>query len=182
MKLFFVLLSTLLSVQGVTKEFVRVYQPLSMHETDSSNDLAQEGTLLQAEVFSRPMVLSGAFPEDLVKAVATPCQPPSNNPDYTVQEVNLVVLCGLSFELARDEEKLSIWIDLKEYKKPEEVDVSLSKVCEMTVESIRRTLRSYYRAGGAEAGIECWIRFTGPEERVDQVEHLATRFMVPLNS
>lgn len=61
------------------------------------------------------MVLSGAFPEDLVRAVGMPFRFPSNNSTYEVEEANLLVLCGVKLEMNRDAEDLEIVIDCTDF-------------------------------------------------------------------
>lgn len=70
---------------------------------------------MQAAVIDHPMVLSGAFPEDLVRAVGMPFRFPSNNSTYEVEEANLLVLCGVKLEMNRDAEDLEIVIDCTDF-------------------------------------------------------------------
>lgn len=177
MKSLLLVLSLVGSLGAVTKEVVRVFQPLSFHDTDSATEFGPEGKLLQAEVVALPMVLSGAFPEDLVKAVSKPHQFPTNNPDYEVSEVNMLVLCGLRLEVVREAAKLEILLDCSEMKTPEYLEVEISLVIEMVVESLRRTLRLYYRDGEHE-GFDCHFSLSGLPEEAGELKKLETSFTV----
>ena len=118
MRVLFLSLLLLGSLSAITKEVVQVFQPVSYHDTDSATEYGVKGELVQAAVVDRPMVLSGAFPEDLVKAVELPCRLESNNPTYDVKEANLVVLCGLKLEVTHEVGSMEIVVDCSEFKNP----------------------------------------------------------------
>lgn len=165
------------SLGAVTKEVVRVFQPLSLHYTDSATEFGPEGKLLQAEVVALPMVLSGAFPEDLVKAVGEPHKFQTNNPDYDVPEVNLLVLCGLRLEVDCEASQLEIVLDCSKMQTPDFLEIEISTVIEMTLESLRRTLRLYYRDGGHE-GFACHVTLSGLPEDAGELKKLERSFTV----
>ncbi|MEN9974453.1 MAG: hypothetical protein RLZZ282_459, partial [Verrucomicrobiota bacterium] len=72
---------------------VPIFEPLSLQGTDGDEAVSDTGTTLQACVMSRPMAMTGAFPEALVEAIRSPHLIPTNHPNYKVQETNLLVLC-----------------------------------------------------------------------------------------
>ena len=72
---------------ATTLEVLRVFQPLSLHGTDIDHEF--KGESVQAHIFARPMVLSGAMPENLVLAVATPHRMPATF-NYEVKRVQFV--------------------------------------------------------------------------------------------
>ena len=92
---FAVLLSPL---AATTISVVPVFEPVSLHETDVDEVITDTGEALQATVISRPMALTGAFPETLIESIRTPLKLPSNNPNYTVEEANLLVLCNIGLQ------------------------------------------------------------------------------------
>lgn len=162
---------------GVTREVVQVFQPLSFHFTDTAAEFGPKGDLVQANVISRPMVLSGAFPEDLAKAVTMSCRLDSNNPTYDIEEVNLAKLCGLTLEASRLEETVEIVIDCSKAKVPEEIEVGLDVVLQMMVECIRRTLRVYYQESGHRS-FQCEVSLSGVGEGNERWKDFASRFQV----
>lgn len=177
MKVIFLSLLMLGSVCGVTKEVVRVFQPVSYHETDSATEYGVKGKLVQAAVADRLVVLSGAFPEDLVKAVAMPHRLASNNPTYEVEEVNLLLLCGLALEVNRSEEAIEVLVDCSGLKIPEVIELTAKQVLTMTIESIRRTLRVYYQEG-AHDSFQCHLTLGGLSEENEKLAELKTDFKV----
>ena len=80
---------------ATTITVVPIFEPLSLHGTDGDEAISEIGGTLQASVMSRPMALTGAFPEVLVDAIRNPHLIPTNNPNYKVQEANLLVLCNI---------------------------------------------------------------------------------------
>jgi hypothetical protein len=177
MKILLLLILGVTSTLGVTREVVRVFQPLSFHHTDTAVEYGPKGELLQADVVARSMVLSGAFPEDLAKAVLMPCQLTSNNPGYDVPEVNLAQLCNLKLQATRSGETVEIVVDCSKAAVPEDLEVTLSQVLEMLTESIRRTFRTYYQESGQDT-FRCQIRFESPKEGKGVFEREEVRFSV----
>lgn len=162
---------------AVTKEVVRVFCPASYHDTDSASEYGVQGDLVQAAVMDRPMVLSGAFPEDLVKAVFAPLRLPSNNPTYEVEEANLLVLCELAVQAEREGESLEVVIDCAQLQIPEVVELSAQQVLSMAVESLRRTLRLYY-LDDAHESFRCQITLQGLAKERQDLASLKTTFEI----
>lgn len=177
MKVPFLLLLFASSCLGVTKEVVRIFQPVSYHDTDSATEYGVRGELVQAEVINRPVVLSGAFPEDLVKAVAMPFRFASNNPTYEVEEANLILLCQIELEVTRSGPDIEVTVDCSDFVIPELVELQARQILEMTIESIRRTLRVYYQIGAHEAFV-CRLQLAGLNEERQVLKGLATNFQV----
>ncbi|MDQ8189503.1 hypothetical protein [Roseibacillus persicicus] len=177
MKVIFLSLLMLGSVSGVTKEVVRVFQPVSYHDTDSASEYGVKGQLVQAAVVDRPVVLSGAFPEDLVKSVAMPHRLPTNNPTYEVEEVNLLLICGLALEVTRSENSIEVVLDCAGLKVPETVELTPRQIISMTIEAIRRTLRVYYQEGAHDT-FECHLTLSGLAEEHAKLAELKADFQV----
>ncbi|MCF7676291.1 MAG: hypothetical protein K9M97_13165 [Akkermansiaceae bacterium] len=135
--------STVLPAGGTTISVVSVFEPLSLHGTDVDGDITETGEALQAAVVSRPMALTGAFPEDLVEAVRTPHLIPSNNPNFQVPEANLLILCGICLSAEATDAELLINIDISKLVIPEEVDLTSRQVVKLILVAIRKTLEVY---------------------------------------
>ena len=90
------------AARATTIMVVPVFEPLSLHGTDGDEAISDTGEALQACVMSRPMALTGAFPEVLVDAIRSPHLIPTNNPNYKVQETNLLVLCNIGISGGND--------------------------------------------------------------------------------
>ena len=165
------------TLAAITTEVVRVFVPLSFHETDTAIETGPAGELVQARVVTRTMVLSGAFPEDLVKAVALPYQLPSNNSHYKVPDANLVALCGLTIDCTREGSLVEVNIDCQGMKSPDFLELELKQVLEMTIESVRRTLRTYYRENEHEP-FECYLTLSSLTAEQVELKALETHFEV----
>lgn len=162
---------------GITKEVVRIYQPVSYHDTDSATKYGVKGELVQAAVIAHPVVLSGAFPEDLIKAVEMPFRFGSNNSTYEVEEANLLVLCGIELEVERESDLVEVVIDCSQLAVPELVELSPQQILSMTVEAIRRTVRVYYQEGAYES-FKCELRLQGLVKENQGLKKLETSFQV----
>lgn len=134
-----------LPVTATTIMVVPIYEPLSMHGTDGDDAISDIGEALQATVMSRPMALSGAFPEVLIESIRTPHPLPSNNPNYDVQETNLLVLCNIGIRAQLTEEALVVTLDISEISIPMEVDLTTRQILRIGIVAIRRTLEDYQR-------------------------------------
>ena len=177
MKVFLLSLLFMGCVSAVTKEVVRVFQPVSYHGTDSVIEYGVKGDLIQAIVLDRALVLSGAFPEDLVKAVAMPFRLQSNNENYKVEEVNLMVLCGLDLEVTLGEGEVDVSINCSKFEIPEAIELTERQILTMTIEAIRRTLRVYYQEGASKP-FECDLRLTELDEKLKALQSLDSKFSV----
>jgi hypothetical protein len=130
---------------ATTISVVPVHEPVSLHGTDVDGMIADTGEALQATVIARPMALTGAFPEDLVAAIRTPHKLPTNNPNYKVEEANLLILCNVGIGAELTEEGLLVKIDVSELSIPLEVDITSRQLLRLTLVALRRTLEEYHR-------------------------------------
>lgn len=123
---------------------VPVFEPLSLHGTDGDEVIAETGEALQAAVMSRPMALTGAFPEALVDAIRSPHAIPSNHPNYKVREANLLVLCkvDISAEMT-DKAGLLVRFNIANLAIPPEVDLTSRQVLKLALVAVRKTLEAY---------------------------------------
>jgi hypothetical protein len=126
-----------------TITIVPVYEPLSLHGTDS-DEISEIGETLRATIMARPMALSGAFPETLVEAVGLPHTVSTNTPNYKVTESNLLVLCAITVSAELGEEAaLQVNLDVAKLKIPEDVDLTARQVLKLAILAVRRTLEAY---------------------------------------
>ena len=177
---FRVLVSILLSAglaSGITVEVVQLYQPLSLHGTDGIGEALQEGEPLQATVLPRPFALTGAIPEDLVKAVASPHRIESNGEDYAVEDANLFNLCkiGLAAEVRRS--RLLVRLDVSACVVPEDVDLTIRQVLTFSIMAIQKTLETYFREVPGEP-LEVSVGLKGFQSGNETLADLACRFKV----
>lgn len=140
-----VLFALVLPLAATTISVVPVFEPLSMHGTDVDADISDIGEALQATVESRPMVLTGAMPEVLIEAIRTPHRFPSNNPNYKVEEVNLLVICNIGITAEAREEGLHVALNVAQLAVPEPVDLTGRQVLKLALVAIRKTLEEYQR-------------------------------------
>ncbi|MES2438330.1 MAG: hypothetical protein V4584_04665 [Verrucomicrobiota bacterium] len=133
------------SLLASTITVVPIFEPLSLQGTDGDEAITDIGEALQASVMSRPMAMTGAFPEVLVDAIRSPHLIPTNNPNYKVQEANLLVLCniGISGEISDDE--LRVKLDVSQLAIPAEVDLTTRQILKLAIIALRKTLEEYQR-------------------------------------
>ena len=159
---------------ATTLEVVQVYQPLSLHGTDVDYDF--EGEAIQARVLSRPMVLSGALPEGLVTAVASPHKMPAV-PNYDVPESNLLRLYGLEMmgEMTGEAE-LKVVIDLSGKKVPKDVELSLRTVLKLSISALKKTLKDYHFAENKPLRVT--LELAGLDRKTASLGDLGGKFLV----
>ena len=143
MKPLFLLLALALPVFATTISVVPIHEPLSMHGTDVDEGITETGEALQATVAARPMALTGAFPEALIEAIRTPHKFPTNNPNYKVEEVNLLVLCNIGIPAETKEDGLHVVLNVSQLAVPEGVDLTARQVLKLALVAIRKTLDDY---------------------------------------
>jgi hypothetical protein len=162
------------SLSAVTLEVVQLFQPLSLHGTDGVGDEKDDEVPIQATVMSRPMAIAGAIPEDLVKAIATPCKILSNSPAYDVADANLLNLCKLKMVVEMKGEILTVRFDVTELAIPDDVDVTARQVLRLSISAVRRTLKEYFKH--SHDSLEVSIGVTGTNDGNASLKDLAVRF------
>lgn len=163
--------------QATTKSVYRVWQPISLHETDVSSVLGKESGVDYTVLMSRPVVLSGALPEDLVYAVALKHQLASIG-SYDEPEANLIALSKIKLRAQLTDNGLVVTVDVSGAKVPKEVEVSLFDVVKLSVAAIKMTMQDYGTAYLQE-GLSCSILVTGDEEgpQLEQLKKLNLQFV-----
>jgi hypothetical protein len=136
------LLST--RIFATTISVIPIHEPISLHGTDVDGMIADTGEALQATVVARPMALTGAFPEDLVGAIRTPHKLPTNNPNYKVEEANLLILCNVGISAEATDEGLLVKLDVSQLSIPVEVDLTSRQLLKLSLVALRRTLEEYH--------------------------------------
>jgi hypothetical protein len=170
-------LATVLASEATTIMVVPVYEPLSMHGTDGDEAISDIGEALQATVMSRPMALSGAFPEALVEAMRTPHSLPSNNPNYGVREANLFVLCNIGITATLTEKGLDVAFEIGSLEIPPEVDLTTRQILRIGLIALRNTLTDYQRPQPNPLNVRVII--TGAEGNLEPLRDVGTEFVVP---
>jgi hypothetical protein len=165
-----------IAAPAITVEVVQLYQPVSLHGTDGVGDDEGGEDAFQAAVFSRPAAISGAIPEDLVKAIAMPHKIISNSPAYDVEDANLLTLCKMVLTAEMKNDKLLVRLDLTAFTIPEDVDLTARQVVRLTIIAIRQTLTDYYRR--LQASLEVSVGVIGTSEGNESLKDLAARFQI----
>lgn len=122
---------------------VPIFEPLSLHGTDGDEAISEIGEALQAAVMSRPMALTGAFPEVLVDAIRSPHAIPTNHPNYQVKEANLLVLCKVDLVGEMTAAGLLVRFNIANLAIPPEVDLTSRQVLRLALVALRKTLEAY---------------------------------------
>lgn len=128
-----------------TISVISIHEPISLHGTDVDGMISDTGEALQATVIARPMALTGAFPEVLVESISTPHKLPTNNPNYKVEEANLLILCNVGIGAEMSDEGLLVSINVSQLSIPVEVDLTSRQLLKLTLIALRRTLEEYHR-------------------------------------
>lgn len=178
MKSLWILLCLMLTLHATVIDVVVIHQPLSLHGSDVDDEVDDTGESLQAGILSRPMALTGAFPEVLVEAIAMPHQLPTNNPNYAIKEVNLVVLCGLKLSAEIDDTGvLQVEINVANLQIPEGVDLTARQVLKLVIGSIRKTVIEYNAQ--QKDDLKVLLRIVGTNESNRSLEDLGCQYKAP---
>ncbi len=164
-------------VLASTKSVYRVWQPISLHGTDVSSVLGKESGVDYTVLISRPVVLSGALPEDLVYAVALKHQLASIG-SYDEKEANLIALTNIKLRAQLTDEGLLVTLDVSEAAVPNEVEVSLYNVVKLSIDALQMTLEDY-SAAYLQEGMSCAINVTSSEKgpQLEQLKKLDVHFL-----
>lgn len=145
-RMFNTLLCSLLlvgTVAATTITVVPIFEPLSLHGTDGDDVISEVGEALRATVMPRSMALTGAFPEVLVDSIKTPHKIPTNNPNYKVEEANLLELCKVGINGRMSQEGLIVTLDITNMEIPPDVDLTGRQVLRVILIAVRKTLEVY---------------------------------------
>ncbi|MCH7227443.1 hypothetical protein [Haloferula sp. A504] len=171
------LVLAVISFAGATTiSVVPIYEPITLHGTDVDEAISEIGEALQATVMPRPMALSGAFPETLVEAVRTTHELPGNDPNYTVDEVNLLVLCRVGVAAEIVDQKLEVSLDVGEMVVPEGIDLTERQVIRLAIVAIRKTLEVYQEPQPDR--LEVKIAIVGAGDQREGLGELACHFEI----
>lgn len=155
---------------------VPVFEPLSLRGTDGDEAISDTGEALQACVMSRPMAMTGAFPEVLVDAIRSPHLIPTNNPNYKVQETNLLVLCNIGISGEMTPEGLTVRLDVAQLAIPPEVDLTARQILKLAIVALRKTLEEYQRPQTEPLSITLVIE--GADEAKAGLRELGAKFVI----
>lgn len=164
------------SALATTITVVPIYEPISLTGTDGDDALSDIGEALQASVMSRPMALSGAFPEDLVDAIRSPHLIPTNNENYKVQEANLLVLSNLRMKGELLGGALIVTVNVSEFTVPKDLDLTGRQIVKLSLIALRKTLEEYQRHQTQALAVV--VNMEGAEGENANLADLATKFTV----
>lgn len=166
-----------LSASASTITIVPIYEPLSLHGTDGDEAVSEIGEALQASVMPRPMALTGAFPEVLIDAIRSPHLIPTNNPNYKVQESNLLVLCNIGINGEITDNLLTVKLDVSQLAIPADVDLTTRQILKLAIIAIKKTLEVYQRPQTQPLSVV--IVIDGTNEAKASLRDLGTKFTLP---
>jgi hypothetical protein len=164
------------AARATTIMVVPVFEPLSLRGTDGDEAISDTGEALQACVMSRPMAMTGAFPEVLVDAIRSPHLIPTNNPNYKVQETNLLVICNIGISGEMTPEGLTVRLDVAQLAIPTEVDLTARQILKLAIVALRKTLEEYQRPQTQPLAITLVIE--GADDAKAGLRDLGTRFVI----
>lgn len=164
------------AARATTIMVVPVFEPLSLHGTDGDEAISDTGEALQACVMSRPMALTGAFPEVLVDAIRSPHLIPTNNPNYKIQETNLLVIANIGISAEMTAEGLIVSLDVARLAIPPEVDLTARQILKLAIVALRKTLEEYQRPQTNPLAVSLVIE--GADEGKAGLRDLNVRFVI----
>jgi len=164
------------NIFATTISVVPIHEPLSLHGTDVDDIISETGEALQATVMPRPVALTGAFPEVLVDAIRSQHPIPSNNPNYKVDEANLLILCDIGIKAETKADELQVSIDVSQLKIPSEVDITSRQLLKLTLVALQRTLEAYNRDQNEPLIVS--VKINGTTEKNETLKDLELTFMV----
>lgn len=159
---------------------VPIFEPLSLQGTDGDEVISEIGEALQASVMPRPMALTGAFPEVLVDAIRSPHLIPTNNPNYKVQEANLLVLCNVGISGEIEEGVLKVSLNVSQFAIPAEVDLTTRQILKLAIVAIRKTLDEYQRPQTQPLPVTLSIE--GTDDAKASLRDLDCKFVIPADA
>lgn len=165
-----------LAAHATTITVVPIFEPLSLHGTDGDDVISDTGEALQACVMSRPMAMTGAFPEVLVDAIRSPHLIPTNNPNYKVQETNLLVICNIGISGEMSEGTLIVRLDVSQLNIPTEIDLTSRQILKLAIVSLRKTLEEYQKPQNQPLKVSLVIE--GAEEGKAGLRDLGSSFEI----
>lgn len=164
------------NLYGSTIMVVPIFEPLSLHGTDGDEAVSDTGEALQACVMARPMALTGATPEVLVESIRSPHLIPSNNPNYGVQEANLLVLANIGIRAESTAAGLTVTLDVSQLSIPVEVDLTSRQILKLAIVALRKTLDEYQRPQLEPLAVTLLIE--GADESKASLRDLNANFVV----
>jgi hypothetical protein len=162
---------------ATTISMVPIFEPLSMHGTDVDEVITDTGEALQATVMSRPMALTGAFPETLVESICSSHKIPTNNPNYKVVETNLLVLCNIGVTSELSDGGLKVQFDVSKLSIPANVDLTSRQVLKLAIVAVRKTLEEYQKP--QTGGLMVMIEIHGVDEAKSSLRDLSAKILLP---
>jgi hypothetical protein len=165
-----------IAAMASTISVVMIHEPISLHGTDVDDAVSDIGETLQAAVMPRPMALTGAFPEDLVSAIRNPHLIPTNNPNYKVQEANLLMICKIDITGEMVENVLAVKLNVAQLSIPADIDLTSRQILKLTILALRKTLGDYQR--GQTKSLSVSVMIDGAEEGKASLRDLATNFTI----
>jgi hypothetical protein len=159
-----------------TISVVMIYEPISLHGTDVDDAVSDIGETLQAAVMPRPMALTGAFPEDLISAIRTPHLIPTNNPNYKVQEANLLVICKIDITAEMVANVLAVRLNVAQLSIPPDIDLTSRQILKLTILALRKTLEEYQQ--GQTKTLSVSVTIDGAEDGKASLRDLAAEFTI----
>lgn len=177
MRLFAIILLLGFPALATNLSVVPVFEPVSLHGTDVNDEVSQSGETLQAAVISRPMVISGAMPESIVEAVRSPHAMPSNDPNYVVEEVNLLELCRIGVAAEMMDGLLEVRLNVSKAAIPSDVDLTIRQVLELGFKAVRSTLDVYQRPQLDPLKVR--FKVEGTDEGTASLKNLEIEFELP---
>jgi hypothetical protein len=166
-----------LGADATTITMVPIFEPLSLHGTDGDDAVSEVGVALQASVMSRPMALTGAFPEVLVESMCRPHLIPTNNPNYQVKETNLLVLCQVAITGEMTDAGLLVDFNITKLSIPPEVDLTSRQVLKLALVALRKTLEAYQV--NQQNPLKVTVQVVGADDGKAALRDLEVKFDVP---
>jgi hypothetical protein len=101
---------------------------------------------------------------------------PTNNPNYKIQETNLLVIAkiGISGEMTAD--GLTVRIDVSQLAIPPEIDLTARQILKLTIVAIRKTLEVYQAPQSNPLAVTLVIE--GADEAKTNLRELGANFVI----
>ncbi|MDA7887838.1 hypothetical protein N9A86_00455 [Akkermansiaceae bacterium] len=159
--------------QAITLEVYQVFRPISLHGTDMAEEF--EGNVIQAKVIPQTMVVTGAQPEGLLSAIASPHRLTGSD-SYLVKEDNLLVLCGIGMKSRSDGKNLTVDFDLSQLKIPKDVEIPVRTVLKLAIQSVKETLKGFHTP--EDGPMKLKIQIVGTNDGTAPLQDLSQKFRV----
>ena len=109
-----------------------------------------------------------------MESIRSPHKFPANNPNYKVEEVNLLILCNIGITAETKDDGLHVALNVATLSVPEGIDLTGRQVLKLALVAIRKTLEEYQKP--QTEPLKVHVGITGTDEGTATLQDLGLDF------